>query len=262
MSSHLKCLSPLILSLGFLASLQGQGFDTGRPDGHAPIGVMGDHTHEQGEVMLSYRYMRMGRAGSRNGTDGLSVAEIVAPTGHNFRVTPTAMPMKMRMIGAMYAPTEELTLMAMLPVVDTQMDHVTRSGGGFRPESRAVGDVSVNALYKLGDFDAQRTHLSFGVRLPSGSIEKEDVTPASAPADSPFTAAIPQDTPTRRPKAAATSMPAAMPTPIECTVLVVIDALPAGRFMKRPLDASVRQRTIVYGSVSSNAHISRRYVTT
>ncbi|NBD18196.1 MAG: hypothetical protein GVY04_19270 [Cyanobacteria bacterium] len=30
---------------------------SGRPDGHAPIGVMGDHVHGQGEWMLSYRYM-------------------------------------------------------------------------------------------------------------------------------------------------------------------------------------------------------------
>jgi hypothetical protein len=26
-----------------------------RPDSHAPIGVMGDHAHKTGEVMLSYR---------------------------------------------------------------------------------------------------------------------------------------------------------------------------------------------------------------
>ena len=183
MRSYLGHFSPFILSFGFLTSVQGQGFDTGRPDGHAPIGVMGDHTHEQGEVMLSYRYVRMDMAGSRDGTDGLSVAEIVSPTGRNFRVTPTAMPMNMHMIGVMYAPTDKLTLMAILPVVDTYMVHATRSGGAFRTESRGVGDVSVNALYKLGDFGAQRTHLNLGVRLPSGSIEKQDVTPASAPAE-------------------------------------------------------------------------------
>ena len=93
------------------------------------------------------------------------------------------MPMNMHMIGVMYAPTDKLTLMAMLPVVDTYMVHATRSGGAFRTESRGVGDVSVNALYKLGDFGAQRTHLNLGVRLPSGSIEKQDVTPVSAPAE-------------------------------------------------------------------------------
>ena len=30
-----------------------------RPDSHAPIGVMSDHTHEAGEMMFSYRYMFM-----------------------------------------------------------------------------------------------------------------------------------------------------------------------------------------------------------
>ena len=30
-----------------------------RPDGHAPISVMGDHMHEMGEWMVSYRYMTM-----------------------------------------------------------------------------------------------------------------------------------------------------------------------------------------------------------
>ena len=32
---------------------------TSYPDDHAPIGVMGDHTHDAGEIMLSYRYMFM-----------------------------------------------------------------------------------------------------------------------------------------------------------------------------------------------------------
>ena len=34
-----------------------------RVDTHAPIGVMGDHLHKQGEIMVSYRYMQMEMAG-------------------------------------------------------------------------------------------------------------------------------------------------------------------------------------------------------
>lgn len=34
-----------------------------RADGHAPIGVMGDHLHKTGEVMLSYRFMHMDMGG-------------------------------------------------------------------------------------------------------------------------------------------------------------------------------------------------------
>lgn len=30
-----------------------------RPDAHAPIGVLGDHTHKKGELMASYRFMTM-----------------------------------------------------------------------------------------------------------------------------------------------------------------------------------------------------------
>ncbi len=30
-----------------------------RPDSHAPLGVMGDHAHGAGELMLSYRFMGM-----------------------------------------------------------------------------------------------------------------------------------------------------------------------------------------------------------
>ena len=47
------------------------------PATHAPIGVMGDHTHEQGEVMLSYRYMRMGMNGSRDRDERISSRAVV-----------------------------------------------------------------------------------------------------------------------------------------------------------------------------------------
>ena len=36
-------------------------WSAGRPDGHAPIPVMGDHMHGKGEWMFSYRYMYMNR---------------------------------------------------------------------------------------------------------------------------------------------------------------------------------------------------------
>ena len=39
-----------------------------RPDGHAPISVMGDHMHEMGEWMVSYRYMSMEMEGLIDGS--------------------------------------------------------------------------------------------------------------------------------------------------------------------------------------------------
>ncbi|MEM6624040.1 MAG: transporter, partial [Pseudomonadota bacterium] len=49
--------------------------DAIRADGHAPIGVMGDHLHRQDEFMFSYRFMNMSMEGSRIGTNRVSPAQ-------------------------------------------------------------------------------------------------------------------------------------------------------------------------------------------
>jgi hypothetical protein len=45
-----------------------------RPDGHAPISVMGDHMHAMGEWMVSYRYMTMDMEGLLDGSNEVSKA--------------------------------------------------------------------------------------------------------------------------------------------------------------------------------------------
>ena len=54
-------------------------WDCHRPDSHAPIGVMGDHTHKQGEFMMSYRYMFMEMRPNYIGTDQVGLAQIQGP---------------------------------------------------------------------------------------------------------------------------------------------------------------------------------------
>ncbi|MEL6612460.1 MAG: transporter [Bacteroidota bacterium] len=175
----------LLCALALLLSVQSSWAQTPwtshRPDGHAPIGVMGDHTHSAGEFMVSYRFMAMAMAGNRDGTESLSDAEVVAPDGANFLIAPTEMPMQMHMLGLMYAPTDRITLMAMVPLVTMSMDHVTRMGGTFTTEAGGLGDLGLAALVVLARPERQRLHANLGVRLPTGSIEEQDVTPASAP---------------------------------------------------------------------------------
>ena len=50
------------------------GWTSSRPDGHAPIGVMTDHTHGAGEFMWSYRFMYMAMDGNRDGAAEVPVA--------------------------------------------------------------------------------------------------------------------------------------------------------------------------------------------
>ncbi|MEM6326431.1 MAG: transporter, partial [Bacteroidota bacterium] len=120
-------------------------------------------------------------AGSRVGTDAIADETIVSPDGEGFMVTPTEMPMQMHMLGAMFAPVDQVTLMAMLPYLSSDMDHLTRAGGTFTTESAGIGDVKISALVKLADVGRTRFIGTIGASLPTGSIEVMDVTPASDP---------------------------------------------------------------------------------
>lgn len=164
------------------ATLAHAQWTSGRPDGHAPIGVMGDHKHSARELMLSYRYMYMRMEGSRVGTDRVSDASIVDPTGqYGYIVTPTNMPMQMHMFGAMYGLTNGVTLMAMLPYLSSSMDHLARSGATFSTASKGIGDFKLSALFDVVTWDRQFLMAELGVSAPTGSIDQKDVTPLSAP---------------------------------------------------------------------------------
>lgn len=160
------------------AALADGGLNSG-PDGHAPLGVMGDHTHQAGELMFSYRYMEMEMDGNRDGDDELSESEVLA----NFMVTPIRMTTKMHMFGVMYAVNDDLTLMGMVPHVDKEMDHVTRMGVKFTTESSGVGDVKLGGLYRIWDNGDMAAHLNLGLSLPTGSINEKDQNPASGGRD-------------------------------------------------------------------------------
>ena len=149
----------------------------GRPDGHAPISVMGDHMHSKGELMFSYRYMAMDMDGLQQESSNAGVDEALA----TYMVTPTSMPMNMHMLGAMYAPSDNVTLMAMVNAMSMEMDHVTRMGGEFTTSSSGFGDIQLAALLRIFNHSKQTAHAQIGISLPTGSVTEQDITPASAP---------------------------------------------------------------------------------
>ena len=160
---------------------------------HAPIGVMGDHMHNKGEVMFSYRYMHMSMDGSQ--IDGADITpEMIVTTIPNrffgapmqpptLRVTPTEMSMNMHMLGAMAGVTDWLTVMAMGSLIDNEMDHLTFQGpagvnvlGEFETQTDGVGDTKLAGLVKL--FKSSRNsvrhdaHLNVGFSIPTGSLKE------------------------------------------------------------------------------------------
>ncbi|MCZ6872571.1 MAG: transporter [bacterium] len=152
------------------------------------INVLGTHTHFAGEWMFAYKFMFMRMNGNRDGTDSVSDEEVLDPGGFNFRVTPTDMNMEMHMGMVMYAPSDDLTLMAMLPYTRLSMDHVTRKGVRFTTKSEGIGDLQVKALYTLYriGYDRHRFLINSGVSFPTGSIDEKDDTPAGPDKQLPY----------------------------------------------------------------------------
>jgi hypothetical protein len=134
---------------------------------------MGDHTHGKGEWMLSYRYMTMDMRGNRDGRSNRSTREVL----QDFPVAPRRMSMEMHMVGVMYAPTDDLTLMAMVPLVRLHMDHINRMGVKFSTSSEGIGDVKLTGLYVLRRMGLHRVHLNMGLSVPTGSVDEKDDTP-------------------------------------------------------------------------------------
>lgn len=162
----------------------------GSANSYAPIGVMGSHMHGEGEWMLSYRYMHMNMRGSRKGTNDIDPTTIVTTEANRFfgtvgqpptlRVVPTDMTMDMHMLGAMYAPTDWLTLMAMANYLEKEMDHITFAGGAgtnvlgaFTTESKGWGDTKLSGLFRLYADSTHHLHLNAGLSLPTGSIDEQ-----------------------------------------------------------------------------------------
>lgn len=171
-----KCLATACVFAALAANTSFAGMG---PAAHAPIGVMGDHTHAPGEVMFSYRFMRMGMNGSRDGGERISSSRVL----EDFVVTPLNMDMDMHMFGAMFAPVERVTLMLMVPYVSQEMSHKTRTGVKFKTYSEGIGDVRASVMVDLfEDEEIGRIHANLGVSFPTGSISENDRTPLSAPA--------------------------------------------------------------------------------
>lgn len=174
---------------------EGDGGNVTYASDHAPIGVMADHRHNEGEWMLSYRYMSMDMSGSRDGTDAISPEETVTTVANPFanppmmpptlRVVPTDMPMQMHMIGGMYGLSDRVTLMAMGMYVTREMDHITFQGpmgatrlGTFTTETAGIGDTTIGAIIGLDDGSRPHAQVNLGLALslPTGSLNETDQT--------------------------------------------------------------------------------------
>lgn len=193
MQKYILMLAALLLATHSSKSLADQ---TVRADSHGPIGVMGDHMHNDGEWMLSYRFMTMNMQGNLRGSKNIDPDTIVTTEANRFfgmpnmpptlRIVPRDMAMDMHMLGLMYAPNDRVTLMFMANYLDNSMKHTTYAGGGgtsvlgeFATTTSGWGDLSVSGLIRLRNSANNRLHGMLGVSVPTGSRDErgEILTP-------------------------------------------------------------------------------------
>ena len=157
-------------------------WNSARPDSHAPISVMGEHTHKAGEFMLSYRHMKMDMDTLQDGTSTVS-AQGLLDSG-SYMMAPTKMSTQMHMLGMMYAPTNNTTTMVMLPYIEKDMDMLMKMNAMTMQqsmESNGVGDLKLGALHNIYDQGGQKIHLNLMMSVPTGSIDEENSSGAVLP---------------------------------------------------------------------------------
>jgi len=152
---------------------------------NSPLGVMGNHMHQAGEVMFSYRYGIMEMNGNLDGSTSVSTQDIL-DLDANFMMAPTSMRMEMHMIGAMYGVSDSITLMAMLPLKRMEMiseempdmqdmqDMPTRR----KAKTSGAGDLQLTGIVPLwmaGDH-SWTLKLTAGLSIPTGSIKETNMT--------------------------------------------------------------------------------------
>jgi len=147
--------------------------DLERPDGLAPMGVIGDRTLNAGQILLTYKYSRDVFSGVRDGTDRLANSDVLA----NYSLSPTHMVAERHMLQLEYAPTDDLTLLALLPYMQTGMDFVDRFGSTVSTGLTDPADVPLYANYVLKRWERQQLHLNMGLNIPLGLFDIKDVNP-------------------------------------------------------------------------------------
>ncbi len=155
-------------------------------------GMMNDHMHNGGEIMLGLRFERERSSGANvSGSARLTDTQVLAA---GYTVRARSMEMDMLMLDVMFAPTQDLTLMVMPHYMWHRMEMVgidpANTGmmmGGMAMDhghsglpfgevhahgTKGFGDTLVSASYRLADQPGLSAHATLGLWLPTGDIDR------------------------------------------------------------------------------------------
>ena len=142
-----------------------------RPDFVFPAGVKGGKNMMPKKIMFGYKFGTMEMDCCKKGTNSVSQSFI---QGLGYSMAPIDMNMRMHMFSAMYSVNNKLTVMAMLPYIEKEMEVKKLTGmmAGklHKNNSRGIGDLSITGLYKLSN----KSNFKLALSVPTGEYDEKD----------------------------------------------------------------------------------------
>lgn len=158
---------------------------------HPAAGVMNEHMHDGGELMLGLRYTRSNyRGANQSGSETIADTDILAA---GFTRRANRMTMDMVMLDIMYAPNDQLTLMVMphwmrhemtmvgIDPANTGMDmdmghghHSLPFGQTMTHSTEGFGDTLVSGSFRLARSRGFNAHATLGLWLPTGKFDRKN----------------------------------------------------------------------------------------
>jgi len=164
-----------VASIAATAPLAAQDlWDGTRPDADAPFGVAVDRLAQRGQLTLGYRYVRVTQREYR-------VEDQPVTTDSVLLTYPEAADRRTRETHELllrFAPSDRLTFSATVPLHAFETDNRTDAGGTFGTSTSGMGDLSVDALYRVLAWNRQQLLVLARASVPTGAIDVTDATPA------------------------------------------------------------------------------------
>jgi len=153
-----------------------------RADLHAPAGVMYEHMHKKGELMLGYNIQSQQQGGRYYSGSHLAASNEM----QNYSMLAHKHQMYMHMLHFMYAPTDNLTLTLMPMYMSMNMsmqtnpqqtdsvnenEHMAHGSSASHGVS-GWGDTILSASYRAFEDDRHQLITTLGLSTPTGNYKK------------------------------------------------------------------------------------------
>lgn len=141
-----------------------------RADGHAPAGVMFDHMHGKGGLMIGYNAQFMQHSGNWLH----STKKVNPPQSPNYMMYGDNHKMYMHMLHVMYAPTDNITFTLMPMYTSMNMDMRQANDGSFsnKHKNHGWGDTIIGASYRIFDNQTHSLISTLAFSAPTGKHDK------------------------------------------------------------------------------------------